>query len=378
MLTVRVKPVDGWIGRVAAILATADLAFIAGMVAFIHYWARIDQYGPRGRTFIRYVLIQFHLGTENVIAAWYSSMLLLAVAAAACLVFALERRLPPSSRTDRWLRGGWLVFAALFTLLSLDEVGSLHERIGMMVALNRASLVPSAKAPVGWVYMLAVPIGAVGAFMLAFGWARLRRVPAAFALLALGVALYLADPLLEVLEGALVRSGSPRIIVERILEEGVAELGGTLCFLMGMLLYAARIGAGAPYRWTVSGRSAALLAGAAGTILTAGVPIAHWFVDHLPEGDSGIPDNWFPAAALSLLALLLAAVRGQRVGAIVCLALSAYFGAGLFVFAGWFRLFGYRGAIVDTIATAAVTIAAVWIIRPSAFGLLPWASSLRR
>ena len=42
---------------------------------------------------------------------------------------------------------------------------------------------------------------------------------------------------------------------------------------------------------------------------------------------------------------------------------SAYFGAGLFVFAGWFRLIGYRGATVDTIATAAVTIAAVWIVR---------------
>ena len=41
--------------------------------------------------------------------------------------------------------------------------------------------------------------------------------------------------------------------------------------------------------------------------------------------------------------------------------LAAYFGAGLFVYAGWFPLVGHRGVIVDTIATAVVSLAAVGV-----------------
>ena len=362
MLTVRLHLQPRGIRRLAGLLIAADLIFIAGMVAFIHYWDQLDRYGPGARYFIRYILIQFHLGTENVVAAWYSSMLLLAVAVAACVAFGLERRVPRPG-LDGWLSFGWLLFAGIFTLLSLDEIGSFHERIGMMVALNKVSLEPYAKGPVGWVYMLAVPIALVGAFMLAFGWMRLRRVPAAFALLAGGVGLYLSNPFLEVLEGALVKSGSPRIIVERILEEGVAELGGTLCFLLGVLVYWVRTARGQPLEWAIGRRTAAVAIGVAGLILTVGVPISHYVSGRLPAGDSGIPDNWYPAAALCLLALLLVFVRGAgaALAAAACVVLSAYFGAGLFVYAGWFPLVGHRGVIVDTIATAVVSLAAVGV-----------------
>ena len=58
----------------------ANLAFTATTVAFILLWSRIDDLSPRARWLTRYVLVQGHLATENVIAAWYSSMLLLAVA----------------------------------------------------------------------------------------------------------------------------------------------------------------------------------------------------------------------------------------------------------------------------------------------------------
>ncbi len=362
MLTVRLHLEPRWIRRIAGLIIAADLIFIAGMVAFIHYWDRFDQYGPAGRYLIRYILIQFHLGTENVVAAWYSSMLLLAVAVAACVAFGLERRTPRPG-FDGWLSFGWLLFAAIFILLSLDEIGSFHERIGMMVKLNKVSLEPYAKGPVGWVYMLAVPIGIVGAFMLAFGWMRLRRVPAAFALLACGVGLYLSDPFLEMLEGALVKSGSPEIVVERILEEGVAELGGTLCFLLGVLVYWVRTARGQPLEWAISRRAAALAIGVAGLILTVGVPISHYVSGRLPAGDSGIPDNWYPAAALCLLALLLVIVRGRRaaLAAGACVVLSAYFGAGLFVYAGWYALMDHRGALVDTIVTAVASLAAAGV-----------------
>lgn len=380
MFTVRLDLRERDLRSLALWLSLTNVAFVAGMIAFIHYWDHFDHYGPRGRMLIRHVLIQFHLGTENVIAAWYSSMLLLAVALAAGLVYALERR-QPRAGVDRWLSGGWLVFATVFTLLSLDELGSFHERIGMMVALNKASLAPASTTPVGWVVMLAVPIAVVAAFMLAFAWLRLRRAPVAFALIVAGVLLYLSDPALELLEGTLVKNGGAKLILERILEEAVAELGGTMCFLFGVLLHAIRTEGAPPWTFTIPRRSAARIAAAAGVLLTAGVPLAHWFVDRLPGGDSGVPDNWFPAAALGLLAVMLAGGYGRaaRVPAALAVALSAYFGAGIFVHTALFRAIGYRGALVDTIATAATALAAIGIaLRAQESNLPLGAPSLER
>ena len=90
---------DAWrveLGRshirlVCLTLAAANSAFTAGTALFIHEWAGREYYGPTGRLFIDRILVQLHLATENVVAAWYSSMLLLAVAAAAGLAFALDR-----------------------------------------------------------------------------------------------------------------------------------------------------------------------------------------------------------------------------------------------------------------------------------------------
>jgi hypothetical protein len=144
------------------------------------------------------------LGVENVVAAWYSSMLLLLVAAACGVAFALDRRRQvagtngPSHHVDY----AWIVFGCGFAALSLDEIGSFHERIGMMTSLNRASWLPHQATPVGWVVLFAVPIAAFAMGMLAFGWLRLRHAPWALALFAVGVGLYLCDPLLEVFEGA--------------------------------------------------------------------------------------------------------------------------------------------------------------------------------
>ena len=345
--------------RLGLALTTLNLFFVSGMVAFIYCWDRLDQFGPRGRWVVTNLLIQLHLGTENVVAAWYSSMLLLAVAVASAIAWRLER-----VRSDRArLAMGWLGLAAVFTVLSLDEIGSLHERLGMMVALNRASLIPASTTPVGWVLLFAIPIGIVAAFMLAFAWLHVRRVPAAFALIALGVALFVSNPLLEILEGRMLDAGSARgLILERILEEGVAELGGTSCFLLGVITYLVRTG-GAGLRqmpWP-SPRTTAIV----GVLVTLAVPLAHAFGVRLPAGDSGTPEHWFPAAAFALLCFGLVVESGGRATAPVWIAagLSAYFGAGIFANAGWYRAIGYRGALVDTIATAVATLLAVRLTR---------------
>ena len=58
---------------------------------FILLWARVDGLSPLMQQFTRRIVVQGHLATENVIAAWYSSMLLLAVAAMACLAWLVDR-----------------------------------------------------------------------------------------------------------------------------------------------------------------------------------------------------------------------------------------------------------------------------------------------
>lgn len=333
-------------------LAAVNLVFTAGTAAFIHYWAEREVYGPRGRAFIDVVLVQVHLATENVIAAWYSSMLLLSVAIAAVVAYALDRR-HSHTGLERVVETGWLVIAACFALLSLDEIGSLHERLGMVTRGGSAAR--------GWVYVLAVPIGVIGLLLAAFAWLRLRRAPAAAAFFVAGIALFLSNPVMELIEMSLLHGGGSMRIHDTLLvvEEGLAELGGTLCFLLGVLLYIRATAGPGPHDFALDTPAALHAFAAGGLLLTAGVPVTRWFVDRLPPGDTGIPDNWFAAAALYLLALLALATRGTRAlplaaGSIV---LSAAFGASLYGYVSLFHRIGYPGTALAAAVTAVAFIA---------------------
>jgi hypothetical protein len=323
-------------------LAAANLFFTAGTALFIHYWARREYYGPSGRLFIDRILVQVHLATENVVAAWYSSMLLLSVAAASGLAFAVDRR-AAGRTTDRALSWGWLIVALAFATLSLDELGSFHERIGMIRHGGAAAT--------GWVYVLVVPIAMVGLFMLAFSWARLRRVPAAAALFAAGTALFLSDPVFELAEMSLLRGGADGLVVHNVLlviEEGFVELGGALCFLTGVLIYVRGIAGDGPHVFHVRSRRTSTLTGAVTVLMIVAIPLARWIVDRLPPADTGIPEDWFPAAMLFLLSLWLM-TNGRRTAGVLALGLSACFGAGLY---GYVGLADAR-LVLTTVATAA-------------------------
>ena len=348
-------------------LLALNLVFTAGTALFINEWNHRDWHGPLGRWIIDRVLVQFHLATENVVAAWYSSMLLLSVGVAAALTFAVERRATAVHREDRESSGslvkngsgrllthGWLLVAIVFAGLSLDELGSFHERLGM---LHRQGV-----AAVGWVYVLIVPIVLVGLFLLAFAWVRLRRVAAAAALFAVGTLLFLADPVLELAEMALLRAGRGNDLFVHnmllVIEEGIVELGGALCFLLGTLIYIRRTAGDGPHTFTLGDSAAVLASAIAALAMTAAVPAAHWFVALLPPGDTGIPDDWFPAAMLYLLAIAVLANRGRRAlpEAGVALALSAAAGAALYGYLGWFVRIGYPGEALDAALTAAAGI----------------------
>lgn len=340
--------------QVAVGLAAINLVFTAGTALFIHFWAVRESYGRRGRVLIDYVLLQFHLATENVVASWYSSMLLLTVALAAAVAFSLDRR-HERSWIERLLGLGWLLVAAAFAGLSLDEIGSLHERLGMV----RYGGAP----PTGWVYTLFVPIAMVGVFLLMFAWFIVRRSRAAALLFVAGVTLFLINPFFELAEMSVLHGGGDIAVHNALMvvEEGLLELGGTLCFLLGVLLYIRRVEGAGPHVFDLRSRRAVVVMGVTAALLAAGVPTVHWFVARLPGGDTGVPDNWFPAAALFLFALAVSATRGWRAApiAVAALGLSAAFGAALFGYTGWFPWIGYPGPALDTAVTAVASVAAI-------------------
>jgi hypothetical protein len=354
--------------QIMAALAVSNVVFVIGTIAFIRVWDRIAEYPPLVQRLITLVLVQCHLGTENVIAAWYSSMMLLAVASCSAAALVVDRG-------DRTRRYGWTVMAAAFTLLSFDEIGSLHERVGMIAALN-----PLGDRALGWVIVLAVPIACVAGVLCVFAWRHLRQTPLALASIVAGVALFVSDPVLEQFEMSLLHRNTAgvwsRSIHDALLvfEEGVAELFGTWCFLAGVLIYLRVRLDGRPIEVSIGPRSARV-ALAIGGLLTAGAFLSPQLVQRLPAGDTGIPENWFPAAGGFLTAVIALALRhglsdGERRGAralagfaAVSLMLSAYFGAGLFAYetGGWFERVKDAGVALTVIvyaATAGLIVAA--------------------
>jgi hypothetical protein len=279
------------------------------------------------------------LGAEDNLGAWYSSLLLLAVSLAWLLCFLLDAQ-------PTW-RFGWLVLAALFMALSLDEAGSFHERLGALPGRSQLQVV-------------AVPLAIVGLFMIAFGWVRLRRSWSGVALLVLAFAMYASVPvqerLAEVLRAA-GRYGSSwhSNTVDVVLEEG-SELVGTLSFLAAALVYVHRLalqrGYAAAGLWLEAPVSLdarlwrRILAGAI-ALWAAGFAVIELTIQILPHsgfkpGQLGSPSAWFAsmfgiligAAALGLAgatAIRSAPERLRRVwkgAGLLSLLLSVHFGAG--------------------------------------------------
>lgn len=95
---------------------TLSLLFLAATV--------LRQLTPEPR--VQAMLHPMNLGVENNVAAWWSGMLLLI---AGLHAFDGSRRQHGSQPT---LVFAWLVISAVLFFFSLDEVGSVHERVGLL------------------------------------------------------------------------------------------------------------------------------------------------------------------------------------------------------------------------------------------------------
>ena len=258
------------------------------------------------------------LGAENNLAAWHSAITLLIATGGWLICYALDVR-GRKSRGDRFLSWGWVLLAGLFCLLSLDEEGSFHERLGAVPGMNQFDV-------------FVFPMVGVGLFLLMFAWARLRTSWLTLALLTLGFLTYLSVPIQERAEAVLEHSGmysatwhTPTRDV--VIEEG-SELLGTLFFIIAGLVHARRLNRAlvpsmpedqwldfdVPVDRPAIMRVASWIVG----LMGFGLVVQAIAVPDLPHGgqftasELGSPPDWF-AASLMLIAaaLFLYAARSK-------------------------------------------------------------------
>lgn len=372
-LVVRIKFSSAIAKKIIATLVGLNIFVLSGNLLFIIYYRTYLSGDWEADAIAKYFLVHFHLATENVLAVWYSSMLLLfaSILSILCLVVDGQDR---ESVRQGYLRYGWLLCAAIFTLLSLDEIGSLHERIGMMAVLN-----PLADHGLGWAKALALPIGFVALFMIAFSWVHLRRSPWTFYLMILGVVLFIVNPLFEVVEMAILEENSGRVNLRleilMWLEEG-AEIFGSLSFVSAAIIYLVFIlnqkgdSKTAPQPgMTITLNMQQALIFVSMSLLLLGLTMLglEYVVSQIPKGDTGIPMNWFPAALGFLAALVSLTIwssvdSGNRsirllyiLLAFYCLFLSAYYGANL---KAWSYMPDYSGYFRVSIINAGLVLLA--------------------
>ncbi len=192
-----------------------------------------DTVGASTGTSTRFLLLQLDLAYENVLSAWYSSMLLLLVAIMCIFCFLIDKE-RFQRKVDTFINPGWIVLSLIFATLSLDELGSFHETIG------DTGLFEIFGKSEGW-QVFYILIILVGIFMILFSWIRLGRMPLATAFMVVGVLLLLSNPLqenfeIESMQSSVNPSHWKRPVIYLLLEEG-SEIFATICFLVSTMTY---------------------------------------------------------------------------------------------------------------------------------------------
>ncbi len=321
------------------------LLFILNLLVLAGTWLHSSKTLRQVPNGVKRLVAQLNLGAENVVASWYSSMLLFLVglAAAGCY-FADRQRLQKPK--DKFLNLGWIVFVSIFLLLSFDEMGSFHELIGDTAVFQ--SLGKGASGG-GW-YIFYVLIALVASFMTLFFILKFFRNKLALVLAIVGVGLFLSNPLQENFEieswhNSVNPSTWQRPIGFLLLEEG-SELFASYCLLFSFtayLTYSLQKHTDSTktsrFKLALPRQNSVLLFGITFFILVGlFMLLVKW--DNWQIEGAGIPRNWFPSA-ISFLTALLAyylyvesrpdSSPGLYLGfTVLCGFTSLYFGADLY------------------------------------------------
>ena len=300
---------------------------------------------PNAPSWVGRLLAQLNLGSENVAASWYSSMLLFLVAITSAFCFLADSQ-NPTNLKEKVLNIGWLAFTAIFLTLSFDEMGSVHEMIGDTAIFSSLGEGVSGG---GW-YIFYLLIAAVGLFMMLFFFIKFFRHWPALILAIMGVLLFLSNPLQENLEIGGTRSspgGWHRPVGFLLLEEG-SELFASYCLLLSFTIYL-KLSLGkkivsmggvpslhllVPRRLYINYLVVILVVATIMGSIKLLMPVPNY-------AGSGIAENWFPSA-LCFFSFLVAlyfyrTVKAPTINpgvyllaAFSCLGMSLSFGADLY------------------------------------------------
>jgi len=329
-------------------LRTLLVVFIIANVVLLLGTAASNNWGANSNNKIpQFLLAQADLTRENVIASWYSSMLLLLAAVTLFVCFLCDAQFSTNWK-GRFLNYGWLLFCAAFLLLSFDEMGSFHEMIGDTGLLKNIGFGEGG----GWnaFYLL---VGLAGLFMMVFFIVKFWRSKWALVFALAGVLLYLSNPFQEFYEIQSYQTHNSasfkRPTALLLLEEG-SELFGSLSFVLAFTLYiiycqrAVQPSIKERIYVTINTHRKKVFAFAALVLVALGFLMTLFFFnkESVQGGDDGVAVNWFPALVSFLLFAYFLyqfsnAKSGQKqwlllplFAAFTCLLASAYFGSNLY------------------------------------------------
>ncbi len=232
------------------------------------------------------ILAKLNLGAEMNLAAWWSGGLLFL---SGCVAYQI-------ATGDIVCRRAWMIIALIFSLLSFDEMGSIHERVGNLdTGLT--------------IYILMALLGGSSLMLAIWILWRNNRDKHGLAVLLVGVALLASAAPNEYIEH---RIDWPYYLIgPRIaFEEGLEIVGGYICFLTMTKFRAATGFPGWNTRASLIRTKKVLLAGFAFHIVVAWVAVRY-----IEIGFRGNPAIWYFMAVflwLSLLFLINFKARSNR------------------------------------------------------------------
>ena len=284
--------------RAILILSALLSVIILGLTYAVH---RLYHANTVKNEFLLYVMSLFNLSSENTIASWFGSMLLCLTGLFAVLCFSVDGS-PATEKRSLIFSRGWLVISATFMLMSLDEMGSVHENLGALSIFDSSG-------DQSWQSVVAIPLVLIFGYMIVFAWKFLRNQYATLALFAIGAKCFLSIPVQEHFEMKMwaVSNYSPdwkRPIGFVLLEEG-AELIATICFLLAMNIYINKKSGGEKMLWI--DLSPVLNLKILGSALSLMMILCLCFYQFGPllTADDGIAVNWFPSVMNFVLVMVL-------------------------------------------------------------------------
>ena len=335
-------------------LSIINILLLIGTSIFWSFYKKYNEsFNEKAPVWIRFGLNQFNLCTENVLAVWYSSMLMLFASIACFSCFILEKKSLTNKRS-RGLTFGWLLLSIMFFGLSADEMGSWHESL-LMIDFSRF-------LPGAWMNTLTIPIALVGLLMGAFFWLHVKSKPISFVLMIVGLILYLSNPFLERMEHILANEGLTQLNSLIWLEEG-GEIFGTLSFLMATILYATNLKG---FTTKVSVSYLTYPAIICGALITIGIWVSNIYPKYFPRGDVGIAQNWFPAMLSMIAGLVALNFMSQKRNfvyistALFAILNSMYYGGNIL---GWIYGLDKHRTFVHSILLVLAAIAMIFLVK---------------